>query len=74
MPLIALFPMQYGKLVPSFAPLLLKTPKENLFRRVLNFSMKRDRQHGPTIQINRVLKNPTDENQPKWMGNVIVQV
>jgi hypothetical protein len=54
--------------------ILFKTAKEHLYRRVLNYSMKRDRQHGPTIQINRVSKQPPNPTDPQWMGSVMYQI
>ena len=48
--------------------------KENLLRRLLMSSMWTDVKHGPTIQINRVVKEPSDPSLPKWMGSVTWQV
>ena len=36
--------------------------------------MVRDRQHGPTIQINRVIKSPPRLQDPNWMGSVTWQI
>ena len=54
--------------------LLTLVPKENLLRRLITQSMYRERQHGPTIQINRVVKQPPKPTDPKWMGSVTWQI
>ena len=54
--------------------LLTLVPKENLLRRLITQSMYRERQHGPTIQINRVVKQPPKPSDPQWMGSVTWQI
>ena len=48
--------------------------KENLLRRLLISTMWNDVKHGPTIQINRVVKIPTNPTDPLWMGSVTWQI
>ena len=54
--------------------LIIFQVKENLLRRLLTSTMWTDVKHGPTIQINRVVKEPTDPTSPDWMGSVTWQV
>ena len=66
---------QFGDLEELNIPnLLTSIPKENLLRRLITQSMYRERQHGPTIQINRVVKQPPKPSDPQWMGSVTWQI
>lgn len=53
-PTLAMFPTSGGVALNKLAPMLVYTIKEATFRKVVQATMVRDRQHGPIIELNRI--------------------
>lgn len=53
-PTMAMFPTSSGTSLSKLAPMLVYTIKEATFRKVVQATMVRDRQHGPVIELNRI--------------------
>ncbi|OXU31335.1 hypothetical protein TSAR_012680, partial [Trichomalopsis sarcophagae] len=53
-PTLAMFPTTGNVALNKLAPMLVYTIKEATFRKVVQATMVRDRQHGPIIELNRI--------------------
>jgi E3 ubiquitin-protein ligase HERC2 len=53
-PTLAMFPTSGDVALDKLAPMLVYTIKEATFRKVVQATMLRDRQHGPIIELNRI--------------------
>lgn len=53
-PYLAMFPMTGDLCLNKLAPMLVYSIKEETFRKVVQATMVRDRQHGPVIELNRI--------------------
>lgn len=53
-PSLAMFPTTGSISLSKLAPMLVSSIKEATFRKVIQATMVRDRQHGPVIELNRI--------------------